>query len=181
MKHLTQYINEVSKELAQRAYNKATGAQKNRIKKSYKEIYGDNLDTDDKVKLIKGTWENGTVEYHGKRVKIQQTRQLLADNYKNDSVYSNGLYWGHAVPAFPHGYYTGFLINGGIEDYNDPTLQYYWVDKNGNEHESKSDWEKNSRPYYDNPYTLKVIPWEKVDKQASLEGFVKRWILLQER
>ena len=33
MKDITTYINEVSKGLAQRAYNKATGAQKNRIKK----------------------------------------------------------------------------------------------------------------------------------------------------
>ena len=36
-------INEVSKGLVQRAYKKATGAQKNRIKKLYKEIYGDDI------------------------------------------------------------------------------------------------------------------------------------------
>ena len=65
-------------------------------------------DKDDEVKLIKGTWEEGTVEYHNKRLKIKQTRQLLADNYEHDSVYKNGLFWGKAFPAFPHGYNIGF-------------------------------------------------------------------------
>lgn len=138
-------------------------------------------DKDDEVKLIKGTWEEGTVEYHNKRLKIKQTRQLLADNYEHDSVYKNGLFWGKACPAFPHGYNIGFLINDEIEDYNDPTLKYYWVDKKGNEHDTKSDWQNNSATYYDNPHTISVIPWEKVDKQKSLEGFIKRWVKLQEK
>ena len=47
MKDITTYINEVSKGLVQRAYNKATGAQKNRIKKLYKEIYGDDIEKSD--------------------------------------------------------------------------------------------------------------------------------------
>ena len=47
MKDIITYINEVSKGLAQRAYNKATGAQKNRIKKLYKEIYGDDVEKSD--------------------------------------------------------------------------------------------------------------------------------------
>jgi len=181
MKDITTYINEVSKELAQRAYDKATGAQKNRIKKGYKVAHGEDLDTTDNVKLIKGTWEKGTVEYHGKRIKIEQTRQLLSNSHKHGGVYRDGLFWGKRCAAFPHGYCIGFLINDDIEDYNDPTLKYYWVDKDGKEHDSKEDWEKNSELFYDNPHTISVIPWEKVDKQKSLEGFVKRWILLQER
>ena len=47
MKDITTYINEVSKGLVQRAYNKATGAQKNRIKKLYKEIYGGDINKKD--------------------------------------------------------------------------------------------------------------------------------------
>jgi hypothetical protein len=47
MKDIVTFINEVSKGLAQRAYNKATGAQKNRIKKLYKEIYGDDVTKSD--------------------------------------------------------------------------------------------------------------------------------------
>lgn len=47
MKDIVTYINEVSKDLVQRAYNKATGAQKNRIKKLYKEIYGDDVTKSD--------------------------------------------------------------------------------------------------------------------------------------
>lgn len=47
MKDITTYINEVSKGLVQRAYHKATGAQKNRIKKLYKEIYGDDIEKSD--------------------------------------------------------------------------------------------------------------------------------------
>ena len=47
MKDIITYINEVSKVLAQRAYNKATGAQKNRIKKLYKEIYGEDVEKSD--------------------------------------------------------------------------------------------------------------------------------------
>ena len=47
MKDITTYINEVSKALAQRAYNKATGAQKNRIKTLYKEIYGGDVTKSD--------------------------------------------------------------------------------------------------------------------------------------
>lgn len=181
MKDIVTYINEVSKELAQRTYNKATGAQKNRIKKLYKAAHGEDLDTADNVKLIKGTWEEGTVEYHDKRVKIKQTSQLLSTKYNNDHVYTDGLFWGKKCWGFPSGYCIGFLINNDIEDYNDPTLKYYWVDKDGKEHETKEDWDKNSATYYDNPHTISVIPWKKVDKQKSLEGFVKRWIILQER
>lgn len=47
MKDIVTYINEVSKGLVQKAYNKATGAQKNRIKKLYKEIYGDDIEKSD--------------------------------------------------------------------------------------------------------------------------------------
>jgi len=47
MKDIVTYINEVSKGLVQRAYNKATGAQKNRIKKLYKEIYDDDVTKSD--------------------------------------------------------------------------------------------------------------------------------------
>ena len=47
MKDIVTYINEVSKGLVQRAYNKATGAQKNRLKKLYKEIYGDDIEKSD--------------------------------------------------------------------------------------------------------------------------------------
>jgi len=47
MKDIVTFINEVSKELAQRAYNKAIGAQKNRLKKLYKEIYGDDVTKSD--------------------------------------------------------------------------------------------------------------------------------------
>lgn len=136
---------------------------------------------DDEVKLIKGTWEKGTVEYHNKRLKIEQTSELLANNYRENDVYQNGLFWGKSCSAYPHGYNIGFLINGEIEDYNDPTLKYYWVDTKGNEHDTKSDWEKNSATYYDNPHHISVIPWKKVDKQKSLEGFIKRWVKLQEK
>ena len=47
MKDIVTYINEVSKSLVQRAYNKAIGAQKNRLKKLYKEIYGDDVTKSD--------------------------------------------------------------------------------------------------------------------------------------
>lgn len=52
MKSISDYINEaiineVSHGLAQRAYNKASGAQKNRIKKLYKELYGKDVSKGD--------------------------------------------------------------------------------------------------------------------------------------
>ena len=47
MKDIVTYINEVSKGLVQKAYNKATGAQKNRIKALYKEIYGSDITKSD--------------------------------------------------------------------------------------------------------------------------------------
>ena len=47
MKDIITYINEVSKGLVQRAYNKASSAQKNRLKKLYKEIYGDDIEKSD--------------------------------------------------------------------------------------------------------------------------------------
>lgn len=49
MKNLKEYlqINEVSRALAKNAFDKATGAQKNRIKKLYKEIYNDDLEKSD--------------------------------------------------------------------------------------------------------------------------------------
>jgi hypothetical protein len=51
MKDIVIYINEVSKGLVQRAYNKASGAQKNRFKKLYKEIYGDDVEKSDVSKI----------------------------------------------------------------------------------------------------------------------------------
>ena len=49
MKDLKEYlqINEVSRALVKKAFDKATGAQKNRIKKLYKEIYNDDLEKSD--------------------------------------------------------------------------------------------------------------------------------------
>ncbi len=66
MKDIVTYINEVSKGLVQRAYNKATGAQKNRLKKLYKEIYGSDVAKSD-VSHIKFdvTPSEYRVDYYG--------------------------------------------------------------------------------------------------------------------
>ena len=48
MKNLIEYINEVSRDLVFRAYNKASGVQKKRIKKLYNELYDADDDLTDK-------------------------------------------------------------------------------------------------------------------------------------
>ena len=50
MKSLRDYIFEVSKDLAKRAFDKAHGAQKNRIRKLYKQVNGEDLTDVDKDK-----------------------------------------------------------------------------------------------------------------------------------
>lgn len=96
MKDIVTYINEVSKGLAQRAYNKATGAQKNRIKKLYKEIYGDDIEKSDVSNI---NFNIDIDEYDNDRylsmVKSIFTKwsQTAIDSIKNVSINSNGM-WG---------------------------------------------------------------------------------------
>lgn len=131
-------------------------------------------------KIIKGTLYKGEVEYNGVRVKVECSGFWWDDqNHYRDG---NGLVWYMTHAAYPQGYSVGYLINGGVKDYTDPSLRYLWVDKKGVVHDTKEDWEKNATEYiYDNPISKNGIPWSKADKEASIIEFIKRWIDLQKR
>ncbi len=138
------------------------------------------LNNDKEVILIKGTWNKGTVEYNGMRINISISGHWWDENY--DGRNGSGLVWYMTHVAYPRGYSRGFLINDDVKDYKDPTLKYYWVDKKGKEHDTKEDWEDNATEWvYDNPISAHAIPWKKVDKEASIKGFIKRWVELQQR
>lgn len=70
MKSITEFINEamvneVSHAFVQRAYNKASGAQKNRIKKLYQKIYGKDVSKSDTshIKFILDKNKQGDLTY----------------------------------------------------------------------------------------------------------------------
>jgi len=80
MKDIVTYINEVSKGLAQRAYNKASGAQKNRLKKLYKEIYGSDISESD-VSHIKFVFNNQElVDAYGGEEEIKAAFTMWPQN-----------------------------------------------------------------------------------------------------
>ncbi len=88
MKDIVTYINEVSKGLVQKAYNKATGAQKNRIKALYKEIYGSDVAKSD-VSNIKFVLDNkgDREDYYG----------IYTDNDLIDIVKEELSYWNQNI------------------------------------------------------------------------------------
>lgn len=71
MKSISEFINEaivneVSHAFVQRAYNKASGAQKNRIKKLYQKIYGKDVSKSDisHIKFTVDKNKQGEITYH---------------------------------------------------------------------------------------------------------------------
>jgi len=100
MKDITTYINEVSKELAQRAYDKATGAQKNRIKKLYKEIYGDDVEKSDvsniNFDIDINKYDNDSYLSMVKSI-FSKWSQTAIDSIKKVSITNNGMWGNYSV------------------------------------------------------------------------------------
>jgi len=96
MKDIVIYINEVSKGLVQRAYNKASGAQKNRFKKLYKEIYGDDVEKSDISKINFNIdinkYDNDRYLSMVKNI-FTEWSQTAIDSIKKVSISNNGM-WG---------------------------------------------------------------------------------------
>lgn len=124
-------------------------------------------ETDDEVKLLKGEWIDGTVQYKGNKYKIKYI----------DDKYGWGTHSLHWIGVNPPGSKdNGFFINQSQEDFSDPTLKFVWVDKNGKLHDTKDDWEeaKKKMSYSSGPC------WSDVNMALSFAEFIKRWVKLQE-
>ena len=86
MKDIVTYINEVSKGLVQRAYNKASGAQKNRLKKLYKEIYGDDVTKGDISKIDFDINTNGILDDDDLKNEFKRWSQDVLDKINHIEI-----------------------------------------------------------------------------------------------
>ena len=116
MKDLKEYlqINEVSRTLAKNAFDKATGAQKNRIKKLYKEIYNDNLEESDishiNFKFLRDAKGGNVFEEDEIKKAFSYWSQKVIDKINNITID----YWYSREPGTGHG---GFEIIIDDESY----------------------------------------------------------------
>lgn len=91
-------VNEVSHGLAQRAYNKASGAQKNRIKKLYKEIYGKDVNENDVSHIQFNVPKDEQASIYGSTDESELAycftylRQDIADKIKEVTLTSSDLH-----------------------------------------------------------------------------------------
>ena len=120
MKDIITYINEVSKGLVQRAYNKATGAQKNRIKKLYKEIYGSDVTKSD-VSHIKFILDNkgSRKDYYG----------IYTDNGLIDITKRELSYWNQTIlDKIEEVHINADFYESGESVYIDIDNKNYWYE-----------------------------------------------------
>ena len=119
MKDIVTYINEVSKELAQRAYKKAKGAQKNRIKKLYKEIHGKDISIKDP--------EVGKFAYDWNREKWEiEEWSTFADKDEWDSIVRRYDTDGMMEDSYSYCNYTEDDIVVGVSNKNGEQAAFYW-------------------------------------------------------
>ena len=149
MKDIVTYINEVSKGLAQRAYNKATGAQKNRIKKLYKEIYGDDVEKSDvsniNFNIDINKYDNDSYLSMVKSI-FSMWSQTAIDSIKNVSISNNGM-WGKytvTIKIDNNEYYLEFE-----EDKSDGYLYVTDTNVKGIKNDKRVGHSNEDRPYSD--------------------------------
>lgn len=90
MKDIVTYINEVSKKLVKRAYDKAEGAQKNRIKRLYKAVYDDEIDKDISYKFSIEQFEKLAKE-NGNGIYVIYKDHLSCDAWVMFAVKNNNI------------------------------------------------------------------------------------------
>ena len=166
MKDIVTYINEVSKGLAQRAYNKATGAQKNRIKKLYKEICGDDIEKSD----VSNINFNIDINKYDNDIYLSMVKSIFSkwsqtaiDSIKNVSITNNGM-WGKytiTIKIDNNEYYLEFK-----EEYDG---YLYVIDTNvkGIKDDKRVGHSNEDRPYLDSIIILLANIYKNVYKKIK--------------
>ena len=114
-----------------------------------------------KVTLYAGQILNGIFNYKDQKVKITKLDSKFAD-----IVFFS--YWkkGQNVK-------NSFLINN---EETPAELRFYWVDKDGIEHNTKDEWIKNATYIIDEQKNKVIgIAWEKIKTNDTIIGYIKKW------
>ena len=151
--HEPKTLKQVLSELIQK-YDKNEVSAENVIEALRKEI-----SSNDEVTLYAGRLLNGILNYKDKKIKISKL-----DTTPNDTLFS------YYIKG--QGIQHGFLLNGE----QSKVVPYFWVDKDGIEHNTKDEWVKNAA-YITDDYGNKVfgIEWKKLNVKDTIVGYIKKW------
>ena len=146
-------LEQVLSELIQK-YDKKELSAENVIDALRKEI-----SINDEVALYAGQLLNGILNYKDKKIKIAKLDTKAGNTFF--SYYIKG-----------QGIQHGFLLNGA----QSKVIPYFWVDKDGIEHNTKDEWVKNAT-YIMNEQGNKVIgiEWKKLNTKDTIIGYIKKW------
>lgn len=153
--HEPKTLEQTLSELIQK-YDKKEVSAENIIEVLRKEI---SSNSSNDVTLYTGQLLNGILNYKDKKIKISKL-DTKADN-TFFSYYIKG-----------QGLQHGFLLNGE----QSKVVPYFWVDKDGIEHNTKDEWVKNAT-YIMDDYGNKVfgIEWKKLNVKDTIVGYIKKW------
>ena len=151
--HEPKTLEQVLSELIQK-YDKKELSAENVIDALRKEI-----SINDEVALYAGQLLNGILNYKDKKIKIAKLDTKAGNTFF--SYYIKG-----------QGIQHGFLLNGE----QSKVVPYFWVDKDGIEHNTKDEWVKNAT-YIMNEQGNKVIgiEWKKLNTKDTIIGYIKKW------
>lgn len=114
----------------------------------------------DKVNLYAGQFYDGILSYKDKKIKISKLDSKIANIFFS--------YWkkGQNVK-------NTFLINN---EEAPEELRFYWVDKDGIEHNTKDEWIKNAICVMDDQGNEVIgIEWKKINIKDTIIGYIKKW------
>ena len=144
-----------------RKYDKKEVSAENVIEAIRKGVLYDIIDIqqNDNPTLYAGQLLNGVLNYKDKKIKISKLDTKVGNIFF--SYYIKG-----------QGIQHGFLLN----DEQSKVVPYYWVDKDGIEHNTKDEWVKNAT-YIIDDYGNKVIgiEWKKLNTKDTIIGYIKKW------
>ena len=128
------------------------------------------LSTDKKLNankvLYAGQLLNGVLNYKDKKIKIEKL------DSKIDNIFFSYYKKGQIVK-------NSFLINN---EETPAELRFYWVDKDGIEHNTKDDWIKNATYIIDDQKNKVIgIEWKKLNIKDTIIGYVKKWYELTQK
>ncbi len=128
------------------------------------------LSTDKKLNankvLYAGQLLHGILNYKDKKIKIEKL------DSKIDNIFFSYYKKGQIVK-------NSFLINN---EETPAELRFYWVDKDGIEHNTKDDWIKNATYIIDDQKNKVIgIEWKKLNIKDTIIGYVKKWYELTQK
>ena len=151
--HKPKTLEQVLTELIQK-YDKKEVSAENIIEAIRKEI-----SSNDEVTLYAGQLLNGVLNYKDKKIKISKLNTKASNTFF--SYYIKG-----------QGIQHGFLLNGE----QSKLVPYYWVDKDGIEHNTKDEWVKNATYIMDDQGNKVFgIEWKKLNTKDTIVGYIKKW------